>query len=82
MTELTQSKPRKRRPGGGRPTKHGEPTRSIRVPISISTELITSIPDLQRIIDHWEDECEAAGENSARHYFLKQCLSEIRALGF
>jgi hypothetical protein len=51
-----QGKPRKRRPGAGRPTKHGEPTRSIRVPISITTTQITSLPELQRIIDHWEDE--------------------------
>ena len=83
MSELTAAgQPRKRRPGAGRPTKHGEPTRSVRVPISVTTELISSIPNLQRILDHWEDECLAAGENSARHHFLKQCLEEIRSLGF
>jgi hypothetical protein len=38
--------PRKRRPGTGRPPKHGEETRSIRVPLSIPTELITNIPEL------------------------------------
>jgi hypothetical protein len=38
-----QGKPRKRAPGAGRPTKHGEATRSIRVPVSISTGQITSL---------------------------------------
>jgi hypothetical protein len=41
--------PRKRRPGAGRPSKHGEEMRSIRVPLSIPTELITNIPELQVI---------------------------------
>ena len=36
--------PRKRRLGAGRPPKHGEQIRSIRVPLSIPTELITNIP--------------------------------------
>lgn len=82
MDELTRDgKPRKRRPGGGRPAKHGETTRSIRVPLSIPTELITSIPELQIVLDHWESKC-AENPDSARHYFLRQALDEIRALGF
>jgi hypothetical protein len=48
--------PRKRRPGAGRPPKHGEQTRSIRVPLSIPTGLITNIFELQVIIDYWEKE--------------------------
>jgi len=76
-----QGKPRKRAPGAGRPTKHGEQTRSIRVPVSITTEQVTSLPELQRIIDHWEDEC-VANPDSARHYFLSKALEEIRALGY
>jgi CxxC motif-containing protein (DUF1111 family) len=42
--------PRKRRPGAGRPPKHGEETRSIRVSLSIPTELITNISELQVIV--------------------------------
>jgi hypothetical protein len=76
-----QGKPRKRAPGAGRPTKHGEPTRSIRVPMSITTAHITSLPELQRIIDHWEDEC-VANPGSVRYQFLKKALEEIRALGY
>jgi hypothetical protein len=76
-----QGKPRKRRPGAGRPTKHGEPTRSIRVPMSISTAQITSLPELQQIIDHWEDEC-IANPGSVRYQFLRQMLEEIRTLGY
>jgi hypothetical protein len=82
MNELTkQGKPRKRAPGAGRPPKHGEETRSIKVPMSVSTEQITSIPELQRIIDHWEDEC-AVNPDSARHYWLRKAIDEIRALGY
>lgn len=83
MTEPTtkEGKPRKRKPGAGRPAKHGETTRSIRVPLSIPTEQITSIPELQTVLDHWENKC-AENPDSARHYFLKQALDEIRALGY
>jgi hypothetical protein len=73
--------PRKRRPGAGRPTKHGEQTRSIRVPLSIPTELITNIPELQVIIDYWEKECRNNPESS-RHYYLRKVLDEIRGLGY
>jgi hypothetical protein len=76
-----QGKPRKRRPGAGRPPKHGEQTRSIRVPLSIPTELITNIPELQVIIDYWEKECRDNPESS-RHYYLRKVLDEIRALGY
>jgi hypothetical protein len=83
MAEFTAAgKPRKRRPGAGRPTKHGEGTRSIRVAMSISTELVSTIPNLQRVLDYWEDDYTAAGENSARHHFLKQCLRKSEFLGF
>ena len=74
-------KPRKRKEGGGRPKKHGEATRSVRVPNSVPTELISSIPELGTILDHWEDECESNPE-SARHYYLRKMLDEVRALGF
>ncbi len=80
--ELTKDgKPRKRKAGAGRPTKHGEVTRSVRVPVSVPTELISSIPELQAVLDHWESEC-VSNPDSARHYFLKQALDEIRALGY
>ncbi len=80
--ELTKDgKPRKRRPGGGRPPKHGEATRSVRIPNSVPTELISSIPELQAILDHWDAHC-AANPDSSRHYYLKQALDEIRALGY
>ena len=76
-----QGKPRKRAPGAGRPPKYGEQTRSIRVPVSITTRQITSIHELQRIIDHWEDEC-VANPDSVRYHFLRQMLEEIRTLGY
>ncbi|HEY9798704.1 MAG TPA: hypothetical protein V6D30_23940 [Leptolyngbyaceae cyanobacterium] len=38
-----------RAPGAGRPPKYGEQTRSIPVPMSITTGQITSLPELQRI---------------------------------
>jgi hypothetical protein len=76
-----QGKPRKRAPGAGRPAKYGEQTRSIRVPMSITTAQITSLPELQRIIDHWEDEC-VANPGSVRYQFLRQMLEEIRSLGY
>jgi hypothetical protein len=50
--------------------------------MSISTELVSTIPNLQRVLDYWEDDYTAAGENSARHHFLKQCLRKSEFLGF
>jgi hypothetical protein len=76
-----QGEPRKRAPGAGRPTKHGEATRSIRVPVSISIRQITSLSELQRIIDHWENEY-VANPGSIRYHFLRQMLEEIRTLGY
>jgi hypothetical protein len=76
-----QGKPRKRRPGAGRPPKHGEQTRSIRVPLLIPTELITNIPELQVIIDYWQKECTDNPESS-RHYYLRKVLDEIRGWGY
>ncbi len=82
MTELTKDgKPRKRRSGGGRPPNLGEETRSIRVPVSVPTELCTAIPELQAVLDHWDSEC-SKNPDAVRYYFLKQALDEIRALGF
>jgi fructoselysine-6-P-deglycase FrlB-like protein len=49
--------------------------------MSITTEQITSIPELQRVIDHWEDEC-VANPDSARHYWLRKAIDEIRGLGY
>lgn len=76
-----EGKPRKRRVGGGRPTKHGEATRSVKVPLSVETEVISSIPELRAIIDHWEQDC-IDNPDSARHYYLRKALDEIRALGY
>jgi hypothetical protein len=76
-----EGKPRKRRVGGGRPPKHGEDTRSIRVPLSVETEVISSIPELRAILDHWEEDC-INNPDSSRHYYLKKALDEIRALGY
>jgi hypothetical protein len=72
--------PRKRRPEAGRSSKYGEETCSIRVPLSIPTELITNIPELQVIIDYWEKECKD-NPASSRHYYLRKMLDEIKALG-
>ncbi len=76
-----EGKPRKRRVGGGRPAKHGEATRSVRVPLSVATELVSAIPELRAILDHWETECLANLDSPCYHY-LRKALDEIRALGF
>lgn len=55
--------------------------RSIRVPLSIPTELITNIPELQVTIDYWEKECMDNPESS-RHYYLGKMLDEIRGLKY
>jgi hypothetical protein len=44
--------PHKRGLGGRRPTKYGEKTCSIRLPLSILTELVTNISKLHVIIDY------------------------------
>jgi hypothetical protein len=80
--DLTLSgKPRQRAPGAGRSPKHGEPTKSVRIPQSVPTELVAEIPRLQAILDYWEDACNA-NPNSVRYYFLRQQIDEIRVLGF
>lgn len=57
------------------------PTKVIRVPISIETEKVLAIPSLELLLEHWESECEQAGKDSPRYHFLRQALSDIRALG-
>lgn len=82
MTDLTKDgKPRKRRSGAGRPPKHGEETRSVRVPVSVPAELVSSIPELQAILDSWEERA-LVNQSSERYYFLRQMIDEVRALGF
>lgn len=74
-----------KRSGAGRPkgtSKEKQPTYVVRVPAEISKEHIEAIPSLRTVLDYWEDECLTAGEGSARHYFLRQAIEEIRALGF
>jgi hypothetical protein len=73
--------PRNRRPRAGRLPKYGEKTRSIRVPLSIPTELMTKIPVLQVIIDYWEKESKD-NPVSTRYYYLRKMLDEIKALGY
>lgn len=71
-----------KRQGAGRKPGVTIPTYVVRIGTDIPKELINNIPQLRDLIGHWEDECLAAGENSACHHFLKQCLTEIRSLGF
>lgn len=75
-----------KREGAGRPkgTTKGEgmPTHVVRVSADITKEQCDNILTLKDILNHWEDECLAAGEDSARHYFLRQAVEEIRALGY
>jgi len=78
---IAEGKPRKRKSGGGRPPKHGEATRSVRVPISVETEVVSAIPELRAVLDYWEQQCLSNPESS-RHYFLRKAIDEIRALGF
>lgn len=79
---LKDGKPRQRRPGAGRPKILPGETKSIRVSKSIPTRMISALPELLATLDHWESECAIAGQGSARHYFLRQCLDELRALGY
>jgi hypothetical protein len=73
------------RQGAGRPkgaTKsEGMPSKVIRVSAEISKEQCEAIPELIAILNHWEDDC-LANPDSARHYYLRKALDEIRALGF
>ena len=71
-----------KREGSGRPKGVTIPTYVLRVPTDIDRELINKLPELRALIDHWEEECIAAGEGSARHHFLRQMIEEIRVLGY
>ncbi len=75
-----------KRVGAGRPlgsTKgEGMPTRVVRVSAEVSKVQCESIPQLIDLLNYWEDECLKAGEGSARHYFLRKAIEEIRALGY
>jgi hypothetical protein len=75
-----------KRVGAGRPvgTTKGEgmPSRVVRVSAEITKEQCDSIPQLIDLVNYWEDECQKAGESSARHYFLRKAIEEIRALGY
>jgi hypothetical protein len=71
-----------KRPGSGRKVGVTIPSYVVRVPSDIPKELIASLPQLRDLIAHWEDECIAAGDSSPRHYFLRQMIEEIRALGY
>jgi hypothetical protein len=57
------------------------PSKVIRVSAEISKEQCEAIPELIAILNHWEDDC-LANPDSARHYYLRKALDEIRALGF
>lgn len=71
-----------KREGAGRPRGSVvNPTKMLRVPVEVTKEDAQAIPSLKLLLEHWEDECEAAGEKSARHYFLRQAIADIRALG-
>ncbi len=74
-----------KRVGAGRPvgtTKgDGMATHVVRVSAEVSKEQCDRIPELIDLLNHWEDECQRNPDNP-RHYFLKQALDEIRALGY
>lgn len=72
-----------KREGSGQPSKYGERTRVVRLPESLADQrdLIVAIPELRELLDDLEKDC-ADNPNSARRYFLKQALGEIRSLGF
>lgn len=71
-----------KREGAGRPAGTTIPTRVKRIPTDLTDQQIDNLPELRALIDHWEEECVAAGEGSARHHFLKQMIEEIRVLGY
>jgi hypothetical protein len=52
------------------------------VSAEVSKVQCESIPQLIDLLNYWEDECLKAGEGSARHYFLRKAIEEIRALGY
>lgn len=74
-----------KRQGAGRPkgsTKSdGMPSRVKRIPCDISDEMIDNLLSLKDLLSHWEDEC-LTNPDSARHYFLRKAIDEIRSLGY
>lgn len=74
-----------KRKGAGRPKNsskfNGMPSKVIRVSQEVDVLQAQAIPELQALIQHWEDECLANPE-SARHYYLRKFLDELQALGF
>jgi hypothetical protein len=75
-----------KRTGAGRPkgTTKGEglPTHVVRVSTEVTKDQCDAIPELIYLLNHWEADCVRAGEDSARHYYLRKALDEIRALGY
>lgn len=71
------------RPGAGQPTKYGETTKPVRLPVSLADkrDLIVAIPELQRLLDELDQDCHD-NPDSARRYFLRKAISQIRSLGF
>lgn len=65
----------------GSTKSEGMPSKVIRVSAEVSKEQAEAIPELVALLDYWEDDCKANPE-SARHYYLRKALDEIRALGF
>lgn len=74
-----------KRAGAGRKagtTKaEGLPTHVVRISTEITKEQAQALPSLIAVFDYWEKEC-AKNPLSARHYFLKQMIEEIRSLGY
>ena len=73
------------RKGAGRPkgtTKAGGlPTKAFRLSAEFTKEQYEALSSLIAVIDYWEDEC-SKNPASARHYFLKQMIEEIKGLGY
>ena len=75
-----------RREGAGQPAKHGEKTKALRLPVSLvdsqdGIDRILNIPQLQELLEEWEQDCED-NPGSARRHFLRQALADIRSLGY
>ena len=68
-----------RRPGTTK--AEGMPTHVVRISTEVSKEQAQAIPSLIAALDYWEKEC-AKNPKSARHYFLRQMIDEVRALGY
>lgn len=71
------------RPGSGQPSRYGKPTKAIRVSEDLVHEraVIEAIPELRILLNELEQDCRD-NPDSARRYFLRQALANIRALGF